>query len=171
MNNYWICCNDRAYRRIISKSDFYEIKKDLSNFPDWLPKMQYDSLRNVCLFKGKGYETIIKIGTIAVNDSEYGVLFFDKERFENLYILDSELKDSKIIIKLFKTSHNTCDAVLYNAPNKIIELFRGFDIWGSKGYDRFNDGGIYFEIPVELKPIIKDIPVINRNGVFIQEVN
>lgn len=42
-----------------------------------------------------------------------------------------------------------------------------FDIWGSRGYDRFNDDGLYFEVPVFMYNIIEDIPFIKINSISV----
>lgn len=63
---------------------------------------------------------------------------------------------------------NSLDVVLYKITDKdIIRWFQMVDIWGGKGYDRFNDGGIYFEIPIELKDIIPKLRFVVENHIYI----
>ena len=66
-------------------------------------------------------------------------------------------------IHLSKSVHGTADAVIFDMPNtKLVDWFSLIDIWGSPGYDRFNDGGLYFEIPKEMYDIIPKLPFISK---------
>lgn len=66
-------------------------------------------------------------------------------------------------IVLYRSAHGTIDTVIYNMPNtKLVDWFSLVDIWGSWGYDRYNDGGLYFELPKELYDIIPTLPFVSR---------
>ena len=71
-------------------------------------------------------------------------------------------------IVLYKSAHRTTDAVIYDMPNrKLLDWFSLVDIWGSPGYDRYNDGGLYFELPKELYDIIPTLPFVSRYNIEI----
>lgn len=66
-------------------------------------------------------------------------------------------------IKMWKSAHRTIDVVIYNMPDiKLVGWFELMDIWGSRGYDRFRDGGLYFELPGYMFDIIPDLPFVKR---------
>lgn len=72
----------------------------------------------------------------------------------------------KIIIS--KSAHGTVDVVVYNLPSiKMVDFFMLLDIWGSKGYDRFNDGSLYFEVPAFMYDIIENIPFVKTKNIKI----
>lgn len=77
-------------------------------------------------------------------------------------------------IKLWKSAHGTVDAVIYGTQlsyeKDIVKWFEMIDIWGSKGYDRFNDGGVYFEIPATMYDVISDLSFVNRFNVKIEKM-
>ena len=66
-------------------------------------------------------------------------------------------------IHLYKSAHGTADAVIFDMPKtKLVDWFSLIDVWGSPGYDRFNNGGLYFEIPKEMYDIIPNLPFISK---------
>ena len=85
----------------------------------------------------------------------------------NEWFAEINMKDSpKIIIS--KSAHGTADVVVHNLPSiKMVDFFMLFDIWGSRGYDRFNDDGLYFEVPTFVYDIIEDIPFIKTNHIEV----
>ena len=75
---------------------------------------------------------------------------------------------AKIVIS--KSAHKTVDIVVYNLPSiKMVDFFSMLDIWGSKGYDRFNDEGLYFEVPEFVYNNIENIPFIKTNSIQIEK--
>ncbi len=75
---------------------------------------------------------------------------------------------AKIVIS--KSAHKTVDIVVYNLPSiKMVDFFSMLDIWGSKGYDRFNDEGLYFEVPEFVYDNIENIPFIKTNSIQIEK--
>lgn len=75
---------------------------------------------------------------------------------------------AKIVIS--KSAHKTVDIVVYNLPSiKMVDFFSMLDIWGSKGYDRFNDEGLYFEVPEFVYDNIENIPFIKANSIQIEK--
>lgn len=76
-------------------------------------------------------------------------------------------QNAKIVIS--KSPHGTADVVVYNMPSiKMVDFFALLDIWESKGYDRFNDEGLYFEVPLFIYDNIDAIPFIKANGIEIE---
>ena len=74
-------------------------------------------------------------------------------------------------IRISRNIHGTIDVVIYHMPNTDIrKWFELTDIWGSWGYDRFNDGGLYFELPENMYSIIPTLPFINRYGITINQI-
>lgn len=72
----------------------------------------------------------------------------------------------KIVVS--KSAHGTTDVVVYDLPStKMVDFFALLDIWGSKGYDRFNDDGLYFEVPVFMYDIIEEIPFVKINHIEV----
>lgn len=72
-------------------------------------------------------------------------------------------------IRVSKSAHNTIDVVIYDMPNmKLVDWFVLMDIWGSKGYDRFGDNGLYFELPKNMYDIIPNLPFIKRFGIEVE---
>lgn len=72
----------------------------------------------------------------------------------------------KIVIS--KSVHNTVDVVVYELPStKMVDFFMLLDIWGSKGYDRFNDNGLYFEVPTFVYDAIEEIPFVKTNRIEV----
>ena len=81
--------------------------------------------------------------------------------------MDKQNRNPKITIS--KSAHGTADVVVYNLPSiKMLDFFALLDVWGSKGYDRFNDEGLYFEIPQFFYDNINNIPFIKSNGIIIE---
>ena len=73
-------------------------------------------------------------------------------------------------VKISKSAHGTADVVIYNLPSiKMVEFFALLDVWGSKGYDRFNDGGLYFEVPMFVYENIDSIPFLKANRILIEK--
>lgn len=71
-------------------------------------------------------------------------------------------------IRISHSVHGTCDVVIYNMPDKKFEnFFSVLDIWASGGYDRFNDGGRYFEVPTWVYDHIDEIASIKNNGIKV----
>ena len=72
------------------------------------------------------------------------------------------------VIAVSKSAHGTVDVVVYDLPSiKMVEFFSLLDIWGSKGYDRFEDGGLYFEVPNFVYDVIDDLPFIRTNNIRV----
>ena len=79
-----------------------------------------------------------------------------------------EEKANKPKITISKSAHGTVDVIVYNLPSiKMVDFFMLLDIWGSKGYDRFNDDGLYFEVPVFMYDILADIPFVKTNNIEV----
>lgn len=75
----------------------------------------------------------------------------------------------KGIIRYSKSCHNTLDVYLYNITDiKILNWFELMDIWGSKGRHN-DDGGIYFELPLEAKDILLHLPFAARYNLIISD--
>ena len=73
-------------------------------------------------------------------------------------------------VRISKSAYGTVDVVVYNLPSiKMVDFFSLLDIWGSKGYDRFNDGGLYFEVPMFVYENIENIPFLKTNDIFIEK--
>ena len=74
-------------------------------------------------------------------------------------------------VRISKTVHGTANVVIYNLPSiKMVDFFALLDVWGSKGYDRFNDGGLYFEVPMFVYENIESIPFLKANRILIEKV-
>ena len=77
-------------------------------------------------------------------------------------------KENNPKITISKSAYGTADVVVYNLPSiKMVDFFMLFDIWGSKGYDRFNDNGLYFEVPAFVYDIIEEIPFVKTNHIEV----
>lgn len=73
-------------------------------------------------------------------------------------------------IKISKSAHGTTDVVIYDMPRiKLVDWFALIDIWGSRGYDRFHDDGLYFELPKELYDIIENLPFISKYHITVNK--
>lgn len=73
-------------------------------------------------------------------------------------------------VRISKSAHGTADVVIYNLPSiKMVDFFALLDVWGSKGYDRFNDGGLYFEVPMFVYENIESIPFLKANRILIEK--
>lgn len=71
-------------------------------------------------------------------------------------------------IKISKSAHGTIDVVIYDMPStKLVDWFALVDVWGSPGYDRFHDDGLYFELPKELYDIIGRLPFISKYHITV----
>lgn len=79
------------------------------------------------------------------------------------------MADTKGRIVISKSAHTrSVDVVVYNLPSiKMVDWFALMDIWGSKGYDRFNDGGLYFELPAFIYNEIENLPFVKMNGLEV----
>lgn len=74
-------------------------------------------------------------------------------------------------IKIWKSANGTTDVTVYSLPNtKMVDFFSLYDVWGSRGYDRWNDDGLYFECPAFLYDIIEEIPFIRLNGIIVERL-
>ena len=74
-------------------------------------------------------------------------------------------------VRISKSVHGTANVVIYNLPSiKMVDFFALLDVWGSKGYDRFNDGGLYFEVPVFVYENIESIPFLKANRILVEKV-
>ena len=74
-------------------------------------------------------------------------------------------------VRISKSAHGTANVVIYNLPSiKMVDFFALLDVWGSKGYDRFNDGGLYFEVPMFVYENIESIPFLKANRILIEKV-
>lgn len=66
-------------------------------------------------------------------------------------------------IEIYKSVHGTIDVTIYDMPNtKLVDWFSLVDVWGSRGYDRYGDNGLYFELPKELYDIIPALPFVSK---------
>lgn len=76
------------------------------------------------------------------------------------------------IMKIWKNVGSTMSVVIYNMPNttnaRIVDMFHLLDVWGSRCYDRFNDDGLYFELPIEMYDILPTLPFVKANHIDIQ---
>ena len=73
-------------------------------------------------------------------------------------------------VRVSKSAYGTADVVVYNLPSiKMVDFFALLDVWGSKGYDRFNDGGLYFEVPMFVYENIECIPFLQMNGIVVEK--
>lgn len=73
-------------------------------------------------------------------------------------------------VRISKSAHGTADVVIYNLPSiKMVDFFTLLDVWGSKGYDRFSDGGLYFEVPMFVYENIDSIPFLKANRILIEK--
>ena len=73
-------------------------------------------------------------------------------------------------VRISKSVHGTADVVIYNLPSiKMVDFFALLDVWGSKGYDRFNDGGLYFEVPMFVYENIESIPFLKANRILVEK--
>jgi len=70
-------------------------------------------------------------------------------------------------IDIRKNVHGNADVVVY-ADNGVFDWFRFLDIWGSRGYDRFGDGGLYFEVPEEVAKAIPKMAYVRHSGAEIK---
>ena len=74
-------------------------------------------------------------------------------------------------VRISKSAHGTANVVIYNLPSiKMVDFFALLDVWGSKGYDRFNDGGLYFEVPMFVYENIESIPFLKANRILVEKV-
>ena len=74
-------------------------------------------------------------------------------------------------VRISKSVHGTANVVIYNLPSiKMVDFFALLDVWGSKGYDRFNDGGLYFEVPMFVYENIESIPFLKANRILVENV-
>lgn len=79
-----------------------------------------------------------------------------------------DYKNNTPRIEIYKSVHGTIDATVYNMPDtKLVDWFSLVDIWGSRGYDRYGDNGLYFELPKELYDIIPNLPFISKYHIEI----
>lgn len=67
--------------------------------------------------------------------------------------------EKQITINMSLSTHGTVDVFLYGVSDvsvicknisreDLLKFFQMMDIWNSSGYDRYNDGGLYFELPL-----------------------
>lgn len=74
-------------------------------------------------------------------------------------------------IRISKSAHKTTDVVIYDMPTiKLVDWFSLIDIWGSRGYDRFGDDGLYFELPEEMYDVIEKLPFISKYHIKINKI-
>ena len=73
-------------------------------------------------------------------------------------------------VRISRSAYGTADVVVYNLPSiKMVDFFSLLDVWGSKGYDRFNDGGLYFEVPMFAYENIENIQFLKTSGILIEK--
>ena len=70
----------------------------------------------------------------------------------------------KARIDISKNIHGTADVVVYCDEKGAFDWFRFLDVWGSAGYDRFDDGGIYFEINADVARNIPNMAFVRHCG-------
>ena len=79
------------------------------------------------------------------------------------------VSDCYPFIVLTKSAHGTVDAILYNIDDdEMINWFSMIDVCGSKGWDKYNDSGIYFEIPRSFYEVVPDIPFVQNNHIVVE---
>ena len=73
-------------------------------------------------------------------------------------------------VRISRSAYGTADVVVYNLPSiKMVDFFSLLDVWGSKGYDRFDDGGLYFEVPMFVYENIENIQFLKTSGILIEK--
>ena len=73
-------------------------------------------------------------------------------------------------VRISRSAYGTADVVVYNLPSiKMVDFFSLLDVWGSKGYDRFDDGGLYFEVPMFVYENIENITFLKTSGILIEK--
>ena len=74
----------------------------------------------------------------------------------------------KTRICISKNIHGTADVLVYCDEKGAFDWFRFLDVWGSTGYDRFNDGGLYFEMDVDTVKAIPKMAFIRHCGAEVE---
>ena len=73
-------------------------------------------------------------------------------------------------VRISRSAYGTADVVVYNLPSiKMVDFFSLLDVCGSKGYDRFDDGGLYFEVPMFVYENIENIQFLKTSGILIEK--
>ena len=73
-------------------------------------------------------------------------------------------------VRISRSAYGNADVVVYNLPSiKMVDFFSLLDVWGSKGYDRFDDGGLYFEVPMFVYENIENIQFLKTSGILIEK--
>ena len=73
-------------------------------------------------------------------------------------------------VRISRSAYGTADVVVYNLPSiKMVDFFSLLDVWGSKGYDRSDDGGLYFEVPMFVYENIENIQFLKTSGILIEK--
>lgn len=67
-------------------------------------------------------------------------------------------------IEISKNIHGTADVVVYCDEKGAFDWFRFLDVWGSAGYDRFGDGGLYFEMDADVAKSIPKMAFIRHSN-------
>lgn len=73
-------------------------------------------------------------------------------------------------IRIARSAHGTTDVILYNPKAEVKSFFALLDIWGSNGYDRFGDGGLYFEVPCFVYDNVEKLPFIARQQIEVEKI-
>lgn len=68
----------------------------------------------------------------------------------------------KAQIKISENIHGTADVVVYCDERGAFDWFRFLDVRGSTGYDRFSDGGLYFEMDVDVAKAIPNMAFVRH---------
>ena len=68
----------------------------------------------------------------------------------------------KARIEISNDIHGMADVVVYCDEKGAFDWFRFLDVWGSTGYDRFGDGGLYFEMDVDVAKAIPNMAFVRH---------
>lgn len=71
-------------------------------------------------------------------------------------------------IKVYRSCYRTINVFLYNITDDVKAWFSMMDVWGSQGYDRFKDGGIFYELPNDFYDLIQELPFIKRKRITVE---
>ena len=74
--------------------------------------------------------------------------------------------EARIVIS--KNIHGNADVVVYCDEKGAYDWFRHLDVWGSVGYDRFNDGGLYFEMYIDTAKAIPKMAFVCHSGAKVE---
>lgn len=118
---------------------------------------------------GVGQDTCFKTYAIEWDETDFdeGLAYYYEHELEEVAEEEAKVND---IVRVSQSAHGTCDIVVYATDIAMVDFFRHFDVWGANGYDRFHDGGIYFEVPSFMYDLIEEIPYIRRSHIKIEKL-